>query len=907
MTTGEILGAIVQGAGTTEQGKVRVKKTEIEKELAALSERSDRHHKKILSDIREKYRDTLRQMSAEALSEKTGISKAAFDDIHSLSYSPAHKYTDSLRIGEIKPKDNLSVLNTETIPYFHDFLKYRNLIIKDFDSEPAHNMIQNLAFRVLSSIDPQLVIFNFFDPTGLGQHFSYFTELSDAIKGAKILTEPAEIERALAEAKAAAVNLVQEKLTHKYNSLQDYNADAGSKLAEPYRFIFISNFPAGFTQRAIETLLSIINTSSKSGISVILNIDHEELGKHRDLDKIIFTDTPLSVLTPKKIVNVPSQKFLNKNFHLIPDNQITSRAHEIIRAANKQALLLQNRTIDVEEFYSSSPYIYKSDKGIHIPIGLVGKDKPCLLTLGEEKSGHHVLIGGATGSGKTVLLHNIIVNGAWQYSPEELIFYLLDYKEGTEFKLYDNLPHVHILSMESNRPFGLSALQYLQQEIERRGKLFKKQGVAKIQDYRSKKGEKLPRILVIIDEFQVLLKGHDRLSAQGAEMLDDISRRGRSFGVHMLLSTQTLSEVNLKNSTLSNIAIRIGLRMSDTDSAKLFHRENTTAATLKKPGEAYYNAAHGQSESNLRFQVAYLDTGKIEERIDRLEKSDAGENIQHRYIFDGQHYLPLQKHRIEDFIKLNSSKSKRLYADLGIAEPGYISQKLVSLRLRRQFSSNVLMIGDSPQDVIGLSLLMLYQLVMQSTNNSRFYIADMFAVDTPWYGKIEILKKIFPEQIIVIGNKKLDEVLAEFNSRLDESIESDEASQDRMVLFLLNIQAARTFNSKEAMGGSAATKIIEKLLKEGAEFGIHIFLHSLYYQGLEKVFTNRNMLDEFENRIILRGGNSEKLLPDNSQVIKHEGLAYLISPQASYGADPARLYEPEDILEYFHTMKKSSL
>ena len=105
---------------------------------------------------------------------------------------------------------------------------------------------------------------------------------------------------------------------------------------------------------------------------------------------------------------------------------------------------------------------------------------------------------------------------------------------------------------------------------------------------------------------------------------------------------------------------------------------------------------------------------------------------------------------------------------------------------------------------------------------------------------------------------------------------------------------------------NSVVRIIEKLLKEGAESGLHIFLHSLHYQGLEKVFTNRNMLDEFENRIILRGGNSEKMLPDNSQAIKHEGLAYLISPQANYGADPVRLYNPEDILEYFRAMEGKS-
>jgi hypothetical protein len=878
-------------------------KSGIKKELAGLSERSIEYHEKKLSDIHGKYTDILSKMNADALFEKTGISNAAFCDINELCFSPKFEYTDILRIGELKPKDKFS-LNAGIIPYFHDFLEYRNLIIKDFDSKSAHNIIQNIAFRILSSIDTRLIIFHFIDPTGLGQHFAHFTELSDTIKGTKILTEPEEIERVLAEAKAAAVNLVQEKLTHKYNTLQDYNADAGSKLAEPYRFIFISNFPAGFSRRAIETLFSIINTSNKSGISVLMNVDNKELSKHSDLNKVLYTDTPLSVLTPQEIIKVPSQSFLNDNFHLLPDNEVTNAAHEIIHKVNEQALLLQNRTIDIDKFYSSSPYNDKSDQGIYIPIGLVGKYNPCLLALGEEKSGHHVLIGGATGSGKTVLLHNIIVNGAWQYSPDELIFYLLDFKEGTEFKLYENLPHVHILSMESSRPFGLSTLQYLQEEMKRRGELFKRNGVVRIQDYRSKTGEKLPRIMVVIEEFQVLLKGHDELSGQGAEMLDDILRRGKSFGVHMLLSTQALSEVNLKTSTLSNIAIRIGLRMSDTDSAKLFHRENTIAGTLKKPREAYYNAAHGKSEGNLKFQVAYLDMDKIENCIQILKKSSADSNIHHRYIFDGQHYLPFQKSRIEDFIQLNSSKSNHLYVDLGFSEPGYISQQLVSLRLRRQFSSNVLMVGDSPPDVIGLSLLMLYQLIKQSTEDSQFYIADMFAVDTPWHGKIEVLRKLFPKQVVIVGNKKLDDILVEFESKLDGAIENHEEPKDRNILFLLNIQAARIFSSEASIGGSDATKILEKLLKEGAEYGMHIFLHSLHYQGLEKVFTNRNILDEFENRIVLRGGSSERLLPDNNQAIKHDGLAYLISPQANYGADPIRLYEPQDIVEYFHNMEE---
>lgn len=874
----------------------------IKKEILNLYSRSTEYYGGLSVEIARKYEKVLGELAANVLSEKNEVSPSAFSDRDSLSFLPRLHYPAWLRLGELQPKSS-SLLNNGIIPYYHDFSEHRNLIVQGFDLESAHHLLQNIAFRLLASLEPHLLLFHFIDPTGLGQHFSYFSELSIAIKGPKILTESSQIERVLAEAKAAAVNLVQEKLTHKYDCLESYNAAAGSKLAESYRIIFIANFPAGFSQRAVETLLSIINTSSKSGIAVFMSIDQEELSGRRGLDKMIFSNSHLSVVTPQGVMNIQSQDFINANFYLSVDNRVTASAHELIKTVNEQALLIQNRTIDVDECSSSVPGQGNSADGIHIPIGLVGKDKPCILTLGAEKSGHHVLIGGATGAGKTVLLHNIIVNGAWHYSSDELVFYLLDYKEGTEFKVYENLPHVLILSMESSRAFGLSTLRYLQEEMERRGRLFKEAGISNLQDYRGTTDCPLPRLLVIIDEFQVLLQGHDRLSGQGAEMLDDISRRGRSFGIHMLLSTQTLSEVNLKTSTLSNIAVRIGLRMSETDSARLFHRENTTAATLKKPGEAYFNAAHGQSEGNLRFQVAFLDTKKIRERLKKLGQKNSKVNHQ-RYIFDGQHYIPFQPDRVEKFLQRRGSEKNHLYADLAISEPGYICQDVVALRLRRQYSSNVLMVGDSPADAVSLTMLMLYQLIRQSSRESRFYLADLFPVDTPWYGRLEEIKRLYSEQVVAVDNRRLGSVVDTLEIELAQALEHHSIREDRTVLVLLNVQAARIFDGKSGIGGSLSTKKLEKIVREGAEVGIHVVLHSLHYQGLEKVFTGRNLLNEFENQIVLRGGASEKMLPGDSQAIKQEGLAYLIAPQARYGIDPCRLYDPEEVVAYFQGMEE---
>jgi DNA segregation ATPase FtsK/SpoIIIE-like protein len=193
------------------------------------------------------------------------------------------------------------------------------------------------------------------------------------------------------------------------------------------------------------------------------------------------------------------------------------------------------------------------------------------------------------------------------------------------------LPQVRVLSMESSRAFGLCVLESLVQEMDRRGALFKKAGVSDLAHWREHTGETLARIVVIIDEFQVLLVGQDRFSREAAERLDDITRRGRSFGLHLVLSTQTLKNTNINDSTLSNIAIRIGLQMDESDCAKFFHRDNLAASSLKKVGEAYYNTGQGRSEDNVRFQVAFLDRNKeIPGRVEQLRRR--GQALDNRHI-----------------------------------------------------------------------------------------------------------------------------------------------------------------------------------------------------------------------------------------------------------------------------------
>jgi DNA segregation ATPase FtsK/SpoIIIE-like protein len=122
---------------------------------------------------------------------------------------------------------------------------------------------------------------------------------------------------------------------------------------------------------------------------------------------------------------------------------------------------------------------------------------------------------GKTGSGKSTFLHALITNTALYYSPDEVEFYLIDFKKGVEFKTYatHQLPHARVIAIESEREFGLSVLERLDAELRRRGDLFRAAGVQDVPDFRqARPGERMPRVLLVIDEFQELFVEDDKLA-----------------------------------------------------------------------------------------------------------------------------------------------------------------------------------------------------------------------------------------------------------------------------------------------------------------------------------------------------------------------------------------------------------
>ena len=254
--------------------------------------------------------------------------------------------------------------------------------------------------------------------------------------------------------------------------------------------------------------------------------------------------------------------------------------------------------------------------------------------IGFEYSEHHTLIGGRSGSGKSNLVNVIIQNIAYMYSPDEVELFLLDYKDGVEFNSYTQpyLTHASLIAVNSNVSYGVSFLKYIIEEKNRRSELFKQAKCKDFKEYREKTKNKLSRIVIVIDEFQTLFTTKDKMQVE--QIFAEILRKGRSFGIHLILSTQTLSGVDVGSMSQlkSQIGNRIALAMGHEESMAFLSMNNEAAVKLKGKPEAIYNNRAGNSDGNKKVFVPFASREKMEILLEKIEQKHSKTNPK---IYDG--------------------------------------------------------------------------------------------------------------------------------------------------------------------------------------------------------------------------------------------------------------------------------
>ncbi len=234
----------------------------------------------------------------------------------------------------------------------------------------------------------------------------------------------------------------------------------------------------------------------------------------------------------------------------------------------------------------------------------VGHDGDTSVTLRFNDLTPHWMVGGRSGAGKTAFLVNVLYGLGTRYGPDELALYLLDFKEGVSFAEFvptqrDRtwLPHARAVGVESDREYGVAVLRELDAEMTRRSVAYKRAGVAKFADLRAAAADEgrhrpLPRILCVIDEFQVLLSGGDAMAAEAVTLLESLARKGRSFGIHLVLASQTVLGVEALYAKRDSIFGQFPVRIALPGGGDVLEPTNDAAAGLPL-GTAVVNTAGG--------------------------------------------------------------------------------------------------------------------------------------------------------------------------------------------------------------------------------------------------------------------------------------------------------------------------
>jgi len=234
----------------------------------------------------------------------------------------------------------------------------------------------------------------------------------------------------------------------------------------------------------------------------------------------------------------------------------------------------------------------------------VGHDGDTPLVLWFNDLTPHWMVGGRSGAGKTAFLINVLYGLGTRYSPDELGLYLLDFKEGVSFAEFvptqrDRtwLPHARAVGVESDREYGLAVLRELDAEMTRRSVAYKRAGVTRFADLRAVaveegRGRPMPRILCVIDEFQVLLAGNDPMAGEAVQLLESLARKGRSYGIHLILASQTVLGVEALYAKRDSIFGQFPVRIALPGGGDVLEPTNDSAAGLPL-GTAVVNTAGG--------------------------------------------------------------------------------------------------------------------------------------------------------------------------------------------------------------------------------------------------------------------------------------------------------------------------
>lgn len=802
---------------------------------------------------------------------------------------------DMAKAAEAMPKDprlalpggpNLSVPLLLTYPQQGSILFEANKAGHD----EAIAAINNIIFRLLSTNPAGKLSFTIFDPVGLGQNFAGLMHLADFEEShinSRIWTQSAQFEEKLGELNEHMEKVIQMYLRNEYETIAEYNAQAGT-IAEKYHILVIASFPVNFTDTAAKRLRNIATSGARCGVYTLIHWDQrnalpqdfvpDELRKNsvdlvrRENDfapanwrmpgSRLLLDAPPSPEFATHFLREVGQKGKDSNRVEVPFEQIAPKETEI--------------------------WSEETSEELRVPIGRSGATKLQYLEIGRATR-QHALIAGKTGSGKSTLFHVMITNLALWCSPEQVEFYLIDFKKGVEFKGYASrrLPHAKVVAIESDRQFGLSVLERIDAELRRRGDLFRQQGVQDVAGYKRAGGtEPMPRSLLMIDEFQEFFVEEDHVSQQAAVLLDRIVRQGRAFGIHVILGSQTLGGAyTLARATLGQMVIRIALQTNEADAYLIMDQDNPAPRLLSRPGEGIYNDSAGAIEGNSPFQAVWLPEevrdkylAEIRERADQTGKVFPGP-----FVFEGNAPADVNENITLRALLGAPAVKPAAHARVWLGAPNSIKGPTEAV-FQKQSGNNLLVVGQNAESSLSMLAVALVSLGTQYPRGAvRFVLLDSTVPESPEREFLDRVVSAVPHEVVRVKGGEVTDAMNTLAEELKRrNAEEEKAAGPETFVLIQDLQNYKKLRQEDEFSFSSTdtaspASILLNLISDGPAHGIHIIATCDSFNNVNR-FLGRKNLSEFEMRVLFQmsASDSASLIdsPDAATLGMHRALYY---------------------------------
>lgn len=690
-------------------------------------------------------------------------------------------------------------------------------------TEKAQSRLNQLIVDMLLSLPGKSFNLHFVDLAFSAQASFLTRNLDEKIYG-KLISSPNDWNH--------LKDLLREKMAkslEEYGDVAKYN-ESKNRVIVPYDVVVITDYQKCINE--MRDIDALFENGHKGGIYFVL-MNNQDFKSDRDIDSLLALKDFYQVLEAENFGNYSKDAFIRCT--PILDNPILAKA--CFNYINEGAELPQVSAASVDHDKILSKGFEPINKAMVIPVGSSENGDLVDFTL-DTVSHIHCFIIGQSGTGKSVFLHDVIIGAMAKYSPEELELYLMDFKiGGVEFNRYRNEKHVKALLVDnSDIQITLEILRDISNKMRERGKLLRASGVSNIVEYNQvNPTKKMPRIVFIADECHVMFPTSNskdmKLYREISEILAKIAKEGRSQGVHLVLATQTIAQSEIPSEVVNNISDFYLLKCSPGDSERLVPDSSATTSQLKTG-----QVLHHDIDNDVVFKSTYLPTPEALEIIKKINgKTKAFKNDQ--FYFVGS-----QVFEIDDEVK--SLLTKQGKAAIAIGRSIDTKMEPVIIPLRNEYADNVMLFGINDEEQVSRTTMATIKSLRISNKDVKVKVINCLPTDQKnttkmlndlaGKGEIELLnpatcgaelqsiatsiknRDAEPTVLYIIGQERFREL------RMDMDIKAENSEQAMGDDF--GFSSGFTSGSGGDADFGSYQKVIEYILKNGAEVGVHVIL-----------------------------------------------------------------------------------